>query len=930
MGRNYSNDPNNPNIVTDTSAIPVTTIYHFYRNGSGAFTTTINGAIVPGSLDDGTGTLDTVTPAKYTIQRIFYLPDQPTLLGVYYGRQEYNSITDAQANIPFEEFSESESTATQGIFCGWLIVQGNATALNDTTKAKFVNAGLFRNTANIGGGGLAIASIDDLNDVTTTTPTNNQVLRWNSGTAQWVNSDISSLAVSSFNGLTGAVTGVTTSIANTFTALNSFNAGISASALTVSGRISSTGGVTFGSGTTFMAFVPNTAANNGGLWVRDGVLQVGGTVLSQGLGNLNYSQNTEHLYVYGYQIIENSAVYQGTRTGLTVKGGTAQNVPLFNVTRGGTSTLQVDQNGIVVAALGLSGSGGATFSGTFSGTTGAFSKQLTASAGVLTDSVVPLLGAGSAGTLYINANAGGGGGGSITNIGDWTTDSSGTYIIVDDTNEAVTISAAAAINLNSLVNISGTGTFGSTVTVSSGGAVLEWDGLGAAPIVFTVANTDTSANNILFNAAGGATFAADIAINGVRVGRGGGSVATNTVLGAGAGTAGTTGANNIFLGSAAGDAVTIGSRNIAIGTDALGAGVTTSDCIAVGHNALLLNKGDNNISIGKFTLDALTTGINNAAIGSDAASAITTGSNNFAFGTNALKVATTVSDNVAIGKDALQAKSTSGNGNVAIGTSAMYRATTALTCTAVGYQSQFGNAAGTGQGNSSLGYNSMVSVISGTYNSAFGINALYGLTSGSQNTACGLESLYAITSTNSNTGVGTAALRNITNGAQNTGIGHSAGRYKTASNVDHTLSGDSNIYIGYQSRASGDSVTKEVVIGSIDALGLGSNTTVIGTSTTLGNRIFGVASTGQVAPTIASAATIAPTTSIVFISGTAAVATITAPSTIATTGGQITLIPTGLFTTTAAGNIALASTAVVSKALTMTYDATTTKWYPSY
>jgi hypothetical protein len=664
--------------------------------------------------------------------------------------------------------------------------------------------------------------------------------------------------------------------------------------------------------------------------VRDGVLQVGGTVLSQGLGNLNYSQNTEHLYVYGYQIIENSAVYQGTRTGLTVKGGTAQNVPLFNVTRGGTSTLQVDQNGIVVAALGLSGSGGATFSGTFSGTTGAFSKQLTASAGVLTDSVVPLLGAGSAGTLYINANAGGGGGGSITNIGDWTTDSSGTYIIVDDTNEAVTISAAAAINLNSLVNISGTGTFGSTVTVSSGGAVLEWDGLGAAPIVFTVANTDTSANNILFNAAGGATFAADIAINGVRVGRGGGSVATNTVLGAGAGTAGTTGANNIFLGSAAGDAVTIGSRNIAIGTDALGAGVTTSDCIAVGHNALLLNKGDNNISIGKFTLDALTTGINNAAIGSDAASAITTGSNNFAFGTNALKVATTVSDNVAIGKDALQAKSTSGNGNVAIGTSAMYRATTALTCTAVGYQSQFGNAAGTGQGNSSLGYNSMVSVISGTYNSAFGINALYGLTSGSQNTACGLESLYAITSTNSNTGVGTAALRNITNGAQNTGIGHSAGRYKTASNVDHTLSGDSNIYIGYQSRASGDSVTKEVVIGSIDALGLGSNTTVIGTSTTLGNRIFGVASTGQVAPTIASAATIAPTTSIVFISGTAAVATITAPSTIATTGGQITLIPTGLFTTTAAGNIALASTAVVSKALIMTYDATTTKWYPSY
>ena len=47
-------------------------------------------------------------------------------------------------------------------------------------------------------------------------------------------------------------------------------------------------------------------------------------------------------------------------------------------------------------------------------------------------------------------------------------------------------------------------------------------------------------------------------------------------------------------------------------------------------------------------------------------------------------------------------------------------------------------------------------------------------------------------------------------------------------------------------------------------------------------------------------------------------------------GGQITLIPTGVFTTTNAGNIAIASTAVVGKALTMTYDSTTTKWYPSY
>lgn len=47
-------------------------------------------------------------------------------------------------------------------------------------------------------------------------------------------------------------------------------------------------------------------------------------------------------------------------------------------------------------------------------------------------------------------------------------------------------------------------------------------------------------------------------------------------------------------------------------------------------------------------------------------------------------------------------------------------------------------------------------------------------------------------------------------------------------------------------------------------------------------------------------------------------------------GGQITLIPTGGWSTTTAGNIALATTAVVNKALILTWDTTTAKWYPSY
>ena len=88
--------------------------------------------------------------------------------------------------------------------------------------------------------------------------------------------------------------------------------------------------------------------------------------------------------------------------------------------------------------------------------------------------------------------------------------------------------------------------------------------------------------------------------------------------------------------------------------------------------------------------------------------------------------------------------------------------------------------------------------------------------------------------------------------------------------------------------------------------------------------------TTQVAPTIGSAATIAPTTYITFISGTTTINTITAPSPLSTYGGQIVLIPTGLFLTSVTGNIAIATTSVISKALIMIYDTTTAKWYPSY
>jgi hypothetical protein len=84
---------------------------------------------------------------------------------------------------------------------------------------------------------------------------------------------------------------------------------------------------------------------------------------------------------------------------------------------------------------------------------------------------------------------------------------------------------------------------------------------------------------------------------------------------------------------------------------------------------------------------------------------------------------------------------------------------------------------------------------------------------------------------------------------------------------------------------------------------------------------------GSASSVISSGTTIAPTGNIHHISGTTAIATITVPAGCTPTC-SITLIPDGLWTTTTAGNISLASTAVVNKALILAWDGT--KWNPSY
>lgn len=80
---------------------------------------------------------------------------------------------------------------------------------------------------------------------------------------------------------------------------------------------------------------------------------------------------------------------------------------------------------------------------------------------------------------------------------------------------------------------------------------------------------------------------------------------------------------------------------------------------------------------------------------------------------------------------------------------------------------------------------------------------------------------------------------------------------------------------------------------------------------------------------LTSASTITPNCAIHRVTGTSAINTITKPDIFGGVGGQVTLIPTEIFTWTASGNIGLAGTAVVGKAIIFTWDPNANKWYPS-
>jgi hypothetical protein len=148
-----------------------------------------------------------------------------------------------------------------------------------------------------------------------------------------------------------------------------------------------------------------------------------------------------------------------------------------------------------------------------------------------------------------------------------------------------------------------------------------------------------------------------------------------------------------------------------------------------------------------------------------------------------------------------------------------------------------GSANTTGSNNTFIGLNAGRDNTTGTINSAIGAFALSANTTGSNNNACGYGSLFNFISGNNNTGLGQLSLNALQTGSNNIGIGTNAGSFFSTGTSANNLINNS-IYIGYESRSSANNQSNQIVIGH-QTVGLGSNTTVIGNSSTTITGLYG-------------------------------------------------------------------------------------------
>ena len=182
--------------------------------------------------------------------------------------------------------------------------------------------------------------------------------------------------------------------------------------------------------------------------------------------------------------------------------------------------------------------------------------------------------------------------------------------------------------------------------------------------------------------------------------------------------------------------------------------------------------------------------------------------------------------NIALGYQA--GKVSSGLDNIFIGYQTGLKNTSGENNTIIGSRSFSTNTSG--QGNTGVGKYVLDNNNISYYNSAFGHSALFKNTQGNSNSGFGMQSLYYNTIGINNTAIGASAGMHIFDGSSN------------------NATSNNSIYMGYDTRALASGDTNEIVIGA-SAIGIGSNTIVLGNNNILITALKGKVGIGLTNPT---------------------------------------------------------------------------------
>jgi hypothetical protein len=365
------------------------------------------------------------------------------------------------------------------------------------------------------------------------------------------------------------------------------------------------------------------------------------------------------------------------------------------------------------------------------------------------------------------------------------------------------------------------------------------------------------------------TFATDISVNSLTVGRGKsnqagssafgfealfttGTGASNTAFGYSALRSNTSGDSNTAVGWSTLDSNTSGVYNSAFGRTALDSNTTGSQNNSFGLQSLYNSNGTNNCAFGYNALFTNTSGGNNNAFGNDALRFNSTGTNNTAIGNTAGYDNKTGTYNTFLGANTdVDSSANTWSSSTAIGANALITASNQITLgvaatnvnvlgtintltVGLGGGSQNTNTAfgkfalsnnTTGGGNNAVGYATLNTNSTGTSNNGYGTQALKFNTTGGFNTAVGESALIINTTGSNNTAIGSYALYANSIGNFNAAIGERAGFYNKTGTYNTFLGANADV------DSSGNTWSSSTAIGA-NALITASNQITLGVAAT--------------------------------------------------------------------------------------------------